>query len=188
MLYKCCIIGNLWKFGWLLYPKMIVYRQEESSVFGFVCSGLKFWNNISDSVLHYWWLSYYVPFSTVSCSQPPLVLNARTFGQLRPRYEINSLIRYQCMDGFIQRHVPIIHCRGDGSWDLPRISCMSRKYSVKIYHNIFFLQQPSLYWMLEWSFWPRYYKQYSGLSSYICIYIIYTEKCMLCSPRQQLFD
>ncbi|KAG5842757.1 hypothetical protein ANANG_G00181100 [Anguilla anguilla] len=69
-------------------------------------------------------LSYTCKKGTSFCSEPPAVPNARMFGKLRSRYETNSVVRYYCADGFLQRHYPVVRCLPSGKWEEPQIQCL----------------------------------------------------------------
>ncbi|XP_072535621.1 brevican core protein isoform X2 [Salminus brasiliensis] len=68
-------------------------------------------------------LSYTCKKGIAFCGQPPLVMNAKLFGQRRQRYQANAQVRYYCEEGFIQRHNPIITCNSNGQWEEPQITC-----------------------------------------------------------------
>ncbi|XP_019752826.1 neurocan core protein isoform X1 [Hippocampus comes] len=68
-------------------------------------------------------LPYVCKKGTVLCGAPPQVENAFVVGRKRSHYDIHSTVRYQCVDGFQQRHVPTTKCRANGKWDEPKIKC-----------------------------------------------------------------
>lgn len=71
-------------------------------------------------------------FSVVLCGTPPTVENAHLIGRRRSHYDIHSVVRYQCSEGFYQRHIPTTRCRADGSWERPRIICTKCESPVYI--------------------------------------------------------
>ncbi|XP_043101449.1 aggrecan core protein isoform X2 [Puntigrus tetrazona] len=74
--------------------------------------------------------NYHLPFTCktgpVTCDQPPKVENARMFGNKKDRYQVNSIIRYQCSENFTQRHLPVIRCMADGQWEKPQVQCIAK--------------------------------------------------------------
>ncbi|XP_068599604.1 neurocan core protein [Brachionichthys hirsutus] len=72
-------------------------------------------------------LPYVCKKGTVLCGAPPAVDNAFLIGRKRSHYDIHSVARYQCTDGFLQRHVPTAKCRANGKWDRPKIICIKSR-------------------------------------------------------------
>ncbi|XP_077645003.1 neurocan core protein [Lonchura striata] len=71
-------------------------------------------------------LPYICKKGTVLCGPPPEVPNAFPVGKKKEKYNIHSSVRYQCHEGFSQRHVPTIKCHSSGKWDRPKILCTKR--------------------------------------------------------------
>ncbi|TSK19999.1 Aggrecan core protein [Bagarius yarrelli] len=63
-------------------------------------------------------------FVNFTCGPPPELKDARWFGTKKERYQVNSIIRYQCNDGFRQRHLPVVRCLADGHWQKPQVECI----------------------------------------------------------------
>ncbi|XP_054142567.1 neurocan core protein [Melozone crissalis] len=74
-------------------------------------------------------LPYICKKGTVLCGPPPEVPNAFPVGKRRERYNIHSSVRYQCHEGFTQRHVPTIRCHSSGKWERPKILCTKPRRS-----------------------------------------------------------
>uniref|UniRef100_A0A8C2E4Z6 Neurocan core protein n=1 Tax=Cyprinus carpio TaxID=7962 RepID=A0A8C2E4Z6_CYPCA len=75
-------------------------------------------------------LPYICKKGTVLCGAPPTVDNTFLIGRKRSHYDIHSVVRYQCGDSFLQRHIPTIKCRANGKWDRPKIICTKYSFFV----------------------------------------------------------
>uniref|UniRef100_A0A8C9Z1J4 Neurocan core protein n=1 Tax=Sander lucioperca TaxID=283035 RepID=A0A8C9Z1J4_SANLU len=80
-------------------------------------------------------LPYVCKKGTVLCGAPPTVDNAFLIGRKRSHYDIHSVARYQCADGFLQRHVPTAKCRANGRWDRPKIICIKCEFYTTVFSH-----------------------------------------------------
>ncbi|XP_060234567.1 brevican core protein isoform X2 [Meriones unguiculatus] len=72
-------------------------------------------------------LSYTCKMGLVSCGPPPQLPLAQIFGRPRLRYAVDTVLRYRCREGLVQRNLPMIRCQENGLWEAPQISCVPRR-------------------------------------------------------------
>ncbi|KAJ8274053.1 hypothetical protein COCON_G00086780 [Conger conger] len=82
-------------------------------------------------------LPYVCKKATALCGPPPSVDNAFLIGRRPARYEVHSLVRYQCAQGFRQRHSATAKCRPGGKWDAPKMVCTKsrRPHRYRRHHH-----------------------------------------------------
>uniref|UniRef100_A0AAV2JQ16 Neurocan core protein n=1 Tax=Knipowitschia caucasica TaxID=637954 RepID=A0AAV2JQ16_KNICA len=82
-------------------------------------------------------LPYICKKGTVLCGTPPAVEHAHLVGRRKSHYDIHAVVRYQCAEGFFQRHIPTARCRADGTWERPRIICgkSRRSHRYRRHHH-----------------------------------------------------
>ncbi|XP_041650864.1 aggrecan core protein [Cheilinus undulatus] len=83
--------------------------------------------------------NYHLPFTCktgpVMCRAPPVIEHGRPMGSSRDRYAVNSIVRYQCDEGYTQRHLPVIRCMPDGQWEEPQVECTEAGASSNRLHK-----------------------------------------------------
>ncbi|KAI1882640.1 hypothetical protein AGOR_G00236970 [Albula goreensis] len=82
-------------------------------------------------------LPYTCKKATVLCGPPPSVDNAFLIGRKQARYDVHSVVRYQCAEGFHQRHAATAKCRANGRWDTPKMVCTKsrRPHRYRRHHH-----------------------------------------------------
>uniref|UniRef100_A0A670ZLF0 C-type lectin domain-containing protein n=1 Tax=Pseudonaja textilis TaxID=8673 RepID=A0A670ZLF0_PSETE len=73
---------------------------------------------------------YHLPFTCkMGLTPPPKVADAQIFGRPKQRYEVNSVLRYWCPEGFVQHRWPLIRCQENGQWQRPQFACRCPSFS-----------------------------------------------------------
>ncbi|XP_053741542.1 aggrecan core protein isoform X2 [Synchiropus splendidus] len=83
--------------------------------------------------------NYYLPFTCKTgpamCGEPPQVEHGRPVGGIKQSYPLHSIVRYQCSEGYTQRHLPLIRCKVNGEWEKPKLECAEAKSSGRLHRT-----------------------------------------------------